>query len=149
MTLIARLGSFGKTLAMSMVEKFFSVRYAGREPERFYYGFVLGLMVELSDRYIFTANRESGFGRYDVMLEPRRPGDDRIILEFKVQDPERKRQSLRNLGVFKASDFYWTVSFFCSIFFRAKNPLGWIFKSALLAKLLFTPFFLHIFQFSR
>ncbi|MDE6979866.1 MAG: PD-(D/E)XK nuclease domain-containing protein [Lachnospiraceae bacterium] len=59
---------------------------SGEEPERFYHGFVLGLMVELADRYIVTSNRESGFGRYDVMLEPRRPEDDGIILEFKVQD---------------------------------------------------------------
>lgn len=40
------------------------------EPERFYHGFVLGLMVELAERYRITSNRESGFGRYDVMLEP-------------------------------------------------------------------------------
>ena len=38
------------------------------EPERFYHGFVFGLMVELEERYILTSNRESGFGRYDVML---------------------------------------------------------------------------------
>ena len=59
---------------------------SGEEPERFYHGFVLGLMVDLADRYILTSNRESGFGRYDVMLEPRDPGNDGIILEFKVQD---------------------------------------------------------------
>lgn len=41
------------------------------QPERFYHGFVLGLMVELADRYVLTSNRESGFGRYDVMLEPK------------------------------------------------------------------------------
>ncbi len=46
-------------------------RPSGEEPERFYHGFVLGLMVELADRYVLTSNRESGFGRYDVMLEPR------------------------------------------------------------------------------
>ena len=56
------------------------------EPERFYHGFVLGLMVDLNDQYVLTSNRESGFGRYDVMLEPRNPGDDAMILEFKVQD---------------------------------------------------------------
>ena len=56
------------------------------QPERFYHGFVLGLMVELNDRYVITSNRESGFGRYDVMLEPRKQEDDAIILEFKVQD---------------------------------------------------------------
>ena len=62
------------------------------EPERFYHGFVLGLMVELSGQYAVTSNRESGFGRYDVMLEPLYPGrDDGIILEFKVFQPKRER----------------------------------------------------------
>ena len=62
---------------------------SGAEPERFYHGFVLGLMVDLLDRYVITSNRESGIGRYDVMLEPRDPKkDDAIILEFKVHDPE-------------------------------------------------------------
>ena len=88
---------------------------SGEEPERFYHGFVLGLMVELSDRYVLTSNRESGFGRYDVMLEPReaegstpakhgagagsRSGmslksgtQDAIIIEFKVQDPEEEAE---------------------------------------------------------
>ena len=62
------------------------------EPERFYHGFVLGLMVELSDRYVVTSNRESGFGRYDVMLEPLCPErDDGIILEFKVYQPRKEK----------------------------------------------------------
>lgn len=70
-------------------------RPSGEEPERFYHGFVLGLMVELADRYVLTSNRESGFGRYDVMLEPRQykdgsPVGDAIIIEFKVQDSDEK-----------------------------------------------------------
>lgn len=60
------------------------------EPERFYHGFVLGLMVELTDRYTLTSNRESGFGRYDVILEPRKQVDDAIILEFKVFQPKKE-----------------------------------------------------------
>ena len=57
------------------------------EPERFYHGFVLGLLVDLGGRYTLTSNRESGFGRYDVMLEPRDLAkDDAILLEFKVID---------------------------------------------------------------
>jgi len=61
------------------------------EPERFYHGFVLGLMVELSGKYAVTSNRESGFGRYDVMLEPAHPdSDDGIILEFKVFQPKKE-----------------------------------------------------------
>ena len=86
-------------------------------PEHFYHGFVLGLMVELSDRYVVTSNRESGFGRYDVMLEPRtgymgrgagtKPGDggtlDAIIIEFKVQSAQEQdlsdtvREALRQI----------------------------------------------------
>ena len=62
-----------------------------QEPERFYHGFVLGLIAELQGRYTVTSNRESGFGRYDVMLEPKRVEDDAIILEFKVYDPDEER----------------------------------------------------------
>ena len=65
------------------------------EPERFYHGFVLGLMVELEDRYVITSNRESGFGRYDVMLEPKREDLDAYIIEFKVYKPGRD-QSLED-----------------------------------------------------
>lgn len=61
------------------------------EPERFYHGFVLGLMMELADRYTFTSNRESGYGRYDVVLEPNTQEDDAMILEFKVQDAEDEK----------------------------------------------------------
>lgn len=60
------------------------------EPERFYHGFVLGLLVELRGRYTLTSNRESGFGRYDVMLEPRHQEEPAILLEFKVHDPEEE-----------------------------------------------------------
>ncbi|MDE7210594.1 MAG: ATP-binding protein [Lachnospiraceae bacterium] len=67
------------------------------EPERFYHGFVLGLMVDLADRYVITSNRESGFGRYDVLLKSKYTANntnptaaDAIILEFKVHDPEEE-----------------------------------------------------------
>ena len=66
---------------------------AKSQPERFYHGFVLGLMVDLGNRYTITSNRESGFGRYDVMLEPQREEDNAYILEFKVHNP-RKEKSL-------------------------------------------------------
>ena len=61
------------------------------EPERFYHGFVLGLMVDLAEEYVVTSNRESGFGRYDVVIEPKDRGRDAIILEFKVQDTEDEK----------------------------------------------------------
>ena len=63
----------------------------GDEPERFYHGFVLGLLTELNERYVITSNRESGFGRYDVMLEPRNKEDRAIILEFKVRDTDDEK----------------------------------------------------------
>ena len=59
------------------------------EPERFYHGFVLGLMVDLADCYTITSNRESGFGRYDIMLEPKKENLDAILIEFKVFHPRR------------------------------------------------------------
>ena len=66
------------------------------EPERFFHGFVLGLMVDQTENYIINSNRESGYGRYDIMLEPidktneKLPG---IVIEFKVINP-RKENSL-------------------------------------------------------
>lgn len=65
-------------------------RPSSAEPERFYHGFVLGLMMELQDRYIITSNRESGFARYDVILYPRKD-DDAIIMEFKVFNKRREK----------------------------------------------------------
>lgn len=59
------------------------------QPERFYHGFVLGLLAELQDRYVITSNRESGFGRYDIMLEPKEKGKDAFIIEFKVARTDR------------------------------------------------------------
>ena len=69
-------------------------RASGAEPERFYHGFVLGLLVDLQGSYYVKSNRESGFGRYDIMLEPKKPGKDpAVILEFKVRST-RKENSL-------------------------------------------------------
>lgn len=61
-----------------------------KEPERFYHGFMLGLVVELRSRFVITSNRESCGKRCDVTLEPRNDGDDAIILEFKVQDLKKE-----------------------------------------------------------
>ena len=66
------------------------------EPERFYHGFVLGLLVELKDRYEIKSNRESGFGRYDVMMIPKDDKDDGIVLEFKVEDSEDGEECLED-----------------------------------------------------
>ena len=64
------------------------------EPERFFHGLVLGLMVDQTENYIITSNRESGYGRYDIMLEPidksneKQPG---IVIEFKVINPKKEK----------------------------------------------------------
>lgn len=64
---------------------------SAQEPERFYHGFVLGLIVDLQDRYVVNSNKESGFGRYDVVIEPKDIlKDEAFILEFKVHDPEEE-----------------------------------------------------------
>ena len=63
----------------------------GEEPERFYHGFVLGLLVELKDRYFVTSNRGSGFGRYDVMIEPKDRTQNAFILEFKVRNEKDEK----------------------------------------------------------
>ena len=65
-------------------------RPSEKEPERFYHGFVLGLIVELEGRYTVTSNRESGFGRYDVVLEPLKKDNYAYIIEFKVRDSEKE-----------------------------------------------------------
>ncbi|MCD7834280.1 MAG: ATP-binding protein [Lachnospiraceae bacterium] len=62
----------------------------GSEPERFYHGFVLGLIVDLGNHYVIQSNRESGLGRYDVILEPKDKKNLAFILEFKVFDPDEE-----------------------------------------------------------
>ena len=65
-----------------------------KEPERFYHGFVLGLMVDKASDYVIKSNRESGFGRYDVVMEPKDTKDVAVILEFKVMDAEDGEKDL-------------------------------------------------------
>ena len=60
------------------------------ETERFYHGFVLGLMAEQAENYVLKSNRESGFGRYDVMMIPKKENLPAIIMEFKVRRAKEK-----------------------------------------------------------
>lgn len=64
------------------------------EPERFYHGFVLGMVVNLADTYKVWSNRESGYGRYDVMLKPLDRGGKAFIFEFKVLNPYEDEKTL-------------------------------------------------------
>jgi hypothetical protein len=67
-----------------------------KEPERFYHGFVLGLIVDKAKDYVVKSNRESGYGRYDVVMEPKNIEDTAIIMEFKVFDTYDKEKTLED-----------------------------------------------------
>ena len=79
------------------------------------------MMVELADRYVITSNRESGFGRYDVILEPQimagvtnSKAFHAIIIEFKVQDEDERnlsdtlQEALRQI---EEKEYLWFVIF--------------------------------------
>ena len=70
-----------------------------KEPERFYHGFVLGLLVDNANNYILKSNRESGFGRYDVVMEPKDVHDRAVIMEFKVFDEEDGEKTLEDTAL--------------------------------------------------
>lgn len=83
-----------------MMEEVFSYfDTSGREPERFYHGFVLGLIADARMDYVITSNRESGFGRYDVLLEPKNTEDNAYIFEFKVQDSMEEKSLEETVAV--------------------------------------------------
>ena len=89
------MNQFMNDLSVSMFSSFDTGKKPSEktEPERFYHGFVLGLLVDLRDRYAVTSNRESGFGRYDVLLEPLdKEKDDAMIFEFKVIDKDEENK---------------------------------------------------------
>ena len=88
---IEYMNQFMNEISIKMFSSFDVGRHPSQkmEPERFYHGFVLGLIVELADRYYISSNRESGFGRYDVMLEPINKADKAFIFEFKVYNPSK------------------------------------------------------------
>ena len=78
-----------------------------QEPERFYHGFVLGLIADQTDIYEIRSNRESGFGRYDVMMVPKEREKTKIpaiILEFKVKNNKKEQTLEENSTVITSAD---------------------------------------------
>ena len=75
-----------------LVRQMFSFMDVGENTaENFYHAFVLGMLVGLKDNYYVKSNRESGFGRYDIMLEPKDKNGNSFVMEFKVlEDAEEK-----------------------------------------------------------
>ena len=95
---IESMNEYMNDVALNTFSSFDSGKHTSEKkaPENFYHGFVLGLMVDQTDNYIITSNRESGFGRYDIMLEPKDKQTQKypgIVIEFKVINP-RKENSL-------------------------------------------------------
>ena len=91
---VDRMNEFMNKIALHSFSSFDIAKSVSDDdaPERFYHGFVLGLMVELAGRFEITSNRESGFGRYDIMLTPKnRERDCAYIIEFKVRQPSREK----------------------------------------------------------
>ncbi len=94
---VKEMNAYMNDVALATFSNFDTGKHPSKraQPERFYHGFVLGLLVELKDRYEVKSNRESGYGRYDVLLLPLHPADDAVIMEFKVFD-EEEEQSLED-----------------------------------------------------
>lgn len=75
-----------------LVEQMFSYMDVGKSTaENFYHAFVLGMLVGLKDSYYVNSNRESGVGRYDIMLEPKDKNGNSFIMEFKVYKEEKEK----------------------------------------------------------
>ena len=95
------MNQFMNQVALRSFSSFDSGKKASEElePERFYHGFVLGLIVDLAGKYRITSNRESGFGRYDIVMEPLKENLDAIVMEFKVQNTAKEKsleQTVKN-----------------------------------------------------
>ncbi len=76
----------------------------GREPERVIHGFIVGLLVSLQPEYEVRSNRESGYGRYDVMVLPRTAGKPGVLLELKTVDMGEDPRAALNAGLRQLRD---------------------------------------------
>ena len=94
------MGACLQEIAEDTMSSFDGGKKAGRRvPENFYHGLVLGLLVDRARDYYLRSNRESGLGRYDVVLEPKAPKNTAtpaVILEFKVFDPRKGEKGLED-----------------------------------------------------
>jgi len=95
---VRKMNTFMNKVALNTFSSFDSGNKPSEqtEPERFYHGFVLGMVVNMADTYLVRSNRESGYGRYDVMLEPVDKNGKAFIFEFKVLDPDEDEETLED-----------------------------------------------------
>ena len=85
------LEEFEEKFKQLVIEMFSFMDVGENTAENFYHAFVLGMLVGLKDSYYVKSNRESGFGRYDIMLEPKDKNGNSFVMEFKVlEDAEEK-----------------------------------------------------------
>ena len=85
--------TFGKLLKEMVLAMLSYHDMAGKEPERVYHAFVLGLLTHLTDHYLIRSNRESGYGRYDVLMIPYEKTKPGFIFEFKkIDKPDDKSE---------------------------------------------------------
>ena len=81
-----RLEDFERKFKKLVVEMFSFFDVGENTAENFYHAFVLGMLVGLKDKYFVKSNRESGYGRYDIMLEPKEKDKNSFIIEFKITE---------------------------------------------------------------
>ncbi|MDE7206044.1 MAG: PD-(D/E)XK nuclease domain-containing protein, partial [Lachnospiraceae bacterium] len=95
---VRKMNTFMNKVALNTFSSFDSGNKPSEqtEPERFYHGFVVGMVVNMADTYLVRSNRESGYGRYDVMLEPVDRCGKAFIFEFKVLDPDEDEETLED-----------------------------------------------------
>ena len=94
---IKEMNIYMNEISMDIFSYFDTGKRASRlQPERFYHGFVLGLIVDLAKDYVITSNRESGYGRYDIMIEPKNKENRAYIIEFKIHEPDEGEESLKD-----------------------------------------------------
>ena len=85
------LSEFKKKFQILVTEMFSYMDVGKNTAENFYHAFVLGMLVGLKDSYYVNSNRESGIGRYDIMLEPKDKNGNSFIMEFKVLEDEEEK----------------------------------------------------------
>lgn len=80
-----------------------SASYLDTASESFYHGLILAFCATAADRYIIRSNREAGYGRFDIQLEPINAASPAIILEFKTAENEKELQAKAEAALMQIS----------------------------------------------
>ncbi|MEF2228977.1 MAG: AAA family ATPase [Candidatus Cardinium sp.] len=98
--LMGKIDHFTRDLSAYLLQSasFFDVHY-GKQGESFYHGFVLAMLASINDRYYIRSNRESGLGRYDLLLIPKKESSKALLLEFKQVRKEEELETVAKLAL--------------------------------------------------